>query len=567
MGTQVSRGGRKIAVRHASILCSQWVLVSAISSLVALAVVAPFFILGNASGHDFEFHLASWMEVAQQWREGIFYPRWAALANWGFGEPRFIFYPPASWMLGAALSFVFPWNMVPGAFIWIALTIAGTSMFALAKEWLSQADAVAAAVLFAVNPCHLLVVYWRSDFAELLVSAVIPLAVLFAMRTASTGWAAVIPLALVTATVWLGNAPAAVIVTYSVALLLGILAAHGRSIWPVIYGGTALALGFALAAFFIVPAAFEQRWVNISEVLSSGLRFSDNFLFAHTADPEHDRFNSIASAIAFETIAATVSAVGIFWRWWREQRALCWVLLAFIVVSSVLMLPITSPVWAHAPELGFVQFPWRWLLALDVPFALAIAAAMARLSPILKRSTWAFAVVGLAITGLLLTRTNWWDAGGPKDIFESNFSTGAGYLGTDEYSPRGSDHYDLQQGAPLVSLREKTNALESRASVQIQDWGLERKNFVIHSREASTAVLRLDDYPAWRVQINGKSGHRFAAPTGQMLVPLPAGTSQVQITFATTPDRVWGGVISVLAALAVFVAVLVHRIRLRQTKS
>lgn len=102
----------------------------------AFAVEIPFFFFGTPSGHDVEFHLYSWLEVLGQWRHGILYPRWAGLAHFGYGEPRFIFYPPASWLLGATLSAIVPWTLAASVYIWLVLTASGISMFLLARRWL-----------------------------------------------------------------------------------------------------------------------------------------------------------------------------------------------------------------------------------------------------------------------------------------------------------------------------------------------------------------------------------------------------------------------------------------------
>jgi len=173
--------------------------------LASTAIVLPMLFHGNISGHDFSFHMDSWMDVRGQWREGILFPRWAEWANWGFGEPRFIFYPPLSWMIGAALGSLLPWRMAPGAYVWITLIIACLSMWRFAREVLPSRYANLAAVLYAANPYHLVMVYYRSAFSELLAAALLPLLFWAAIRVIEGEWRQVPTLAIVLAGIWLSG--------------------------------------------------------------------------------------------------------------------------------------------------------------------------------------------------------------------------------------------------------------------------------------------------------------------------------------------------------------------------
>jgi hypothetical protein len=540
---------------------NEWRIAFLFASLAATAVVLPTFFLGNASGHDFQFHLAGWLDVAGQWHEGILFPRWAEWANWGFGEPRFIFYPPASWMLGAALGSILPWQMAPGAFIWLALVLAALTMWRLARQYLPTPQALTAGILYAVNPYHLVIVYYRSDFAELLASALFPLLVLGASRVMRDGWNRVPALALAFGLIWLSNAPAAVIATYSLALLLVVGCALGRDRKPLLAGAAAMAGGFALAAFYILPAAWEQRWVQISQALTENLRPAQNFLFTHSNDPEFVLFNWKVSAIALGTILITALTAVFVARQRGDFLQLWWMLLALAAASTFLMFPASLFLWQLLPKLQFVQFPWRWLVPLNVAFAFFIAAMLQT-----SRKRWVGWTAILLCTGALgtaLVKDAWWDS---EDIpaLIAAIQSQHGYEGTDEYQPLGCDRYQLPGQPPASADNDDSPNLNESAvtpapgartpikgeGAHIALWTTEEKLFTARKNQQFTLALKLINYPAWEIRVDEKVVQANPLPeTAQMSFSIPAGEHSVHVHFRRTPDRTTGSAISLFSVL------------------
>ncbi|MFI5071129.1 MAG: 6-pyruvoyl-tetrahydropterin synthase-related protein [Terriglobales bacterium] len=507
----------------------------------SLAVVLPFIFWGNASGHDFEFHMNSWMEILSQWKLGVIYPGWAGLAHYGYGEARFIFYPPISWTLGAILGVILPWPIVPAAYIWVALTLSGCSMFLLSRVWLSRNDAIFAATFYAVNPYFLVIVYWRSAFAELLAGALLPLLALFVWRL-SRGRRALISLSFIVAAAWLTNIPAAVMVTYSLGLLVLVVAIGMRSPGTAGRSLLAVAIGMALASFYLLPAIYEQKWINIAQVLAPGVRPFDNFLFTYIHDADHDRFNLLVSLIAFSEITAIAGVIVLLRK--RLSRPLSSYFILWGVASVLVMFPFTSFAWKYFPEFQFVQLPWRWLLCLNAAFAMLFSLAWHRWIP-----RFLIYAVFLTMIAFVWHRVQqpWWD--NSSDIAEmlDDQESGQGYEGTDEYVPAGTDGYDISKDAPLVTSDAPS------AQVQIQRWNAQSRRFTAEARTPSTLYLRSFNYPAWRVEVNGNATPtQTRAVTGQMVIPIQAGINRVSVTFTRTWDRAVGMLVSLFTAFILF---------------
>ena len=550
--------------------------------LTALVASLPR-IRGVSCGDDFDFHLLSWMEAQRSWTQGIPYPHWVQSANWGAGEPRFVFYPPLSWITGALLGFALPWNWVAAVFIFLALTAAGLATRALARQFLPAPNATLAGILATATPYAFFVADRRSALSELAAAAWIPLLLLYAWREPSANAKnrlipnpySLIPVSLVVAAVWLTNAPSGVMASYLLAFAALSAAILQRKWQPILRAAIAAPLGLGLAAFYLVPAAWEQRWIDVRQALDIGMRIQDSWLFAHHADPSlalHDHVLAIASTLVIFTVALAIASFAIALR--RRQLSPTtrhyWLSLAILVpILFLLQLPFTAPVWSTLPKLQFLQFPWRWLTVLGTPYAIFLAAASplgTRRARIWSSIAWAAVLLGLAVASTQMF-FQYCDDEDQVSAQISDFQTDSGVDGTDEYAALGADNTLVATGLPdACQVSDPTQELgepdkdsgdipvwypeqgSCDATYSAQLWQTEHKRFQIDSDDDGFLILRLRRYPAWGISVNGlpisSQGNR---EDGLIEIPIVAGRSDIEIRWTTTPDVLWGRRISLVS--------------------
>jgi hypothetical protein len=483
---------------------------TAILLLAAAIACAPILRQGASCGHDFDFHLVSWMDARQAWQHGLFYPHWSPSSNFGAGEPRFIFYPPLTWMLGALLGLALPWTLVPVVLTFLLLAATGLATRSLARLRLSELPATLAGVLALGSGYALFTAYERTAYGELAGGLWIPLLLFFQLRRRPDGWiASSLPTALVLAACWLCNAPVGVIASYLLLFVAGAQAFLHRSAKPLLPAALASALGLALCAFYLIPAAYEQKWVEIQQATSdAGERIENNFLFMHSTAPLmalHDEVLHSVSVIGTGMLAASFLALLLLFLQKRKAAlrnaatppetaadpAFLTLLALLPLLVLILQLPFSLPLWNLLPKMRFLQFPWRWFLVLEAPMAILLLAALwpndkqyteSReqragqvssnkdgkrwwgTSTSLRWPHWLLSALCLLWT---LAAATWagqhfyqpCDEEDNPTAMAAAFRSGAGFAGTDEYTSRGADPSLMARELPAACLAATPTAI------------------------------------------------------------------------------------------------------------
>ena len=561
--------------------------------LLALLLVSPLLRHGPSCGHDFGFHMQSWMDASEQLRHGHLLPRWAYSPAFNAGEPRFIFYPPISWLLGALLLLAVPVPLVTSAFTFVALSAAALAMYALARRFCTREAALVTAALYIGNPYVLFTAYERTAFAELLAAAWLPLLFRAAFADRPRILDAAIPLALL----WLTNAPAAVMGTYAFAATIVLRAGFAwwtnrsdregsrRPVVSLLTQGTgALLLGLCLPAFYLLPAAYERRYVQIAMAIIPNMRVEDNFLFGHTGYGPHDQVLHTASLVALELalLTALVLVLGGISRFraagskaaptGRTDFVLPVVATLATVIVALLFHP-ALPLWHILPEMSFLQFPWRLLAVLGCLLGIAAALALRQL----RLSPWLASLAAIVVVAAPMFASY----GQFRQVCEANelpadrltlFRSGHGVGPTDEYTPEPADNDQLRWHDPAFWLTADANAPAPNTvpnpAATNPDYdalpplaetvsGRAPSHLQLDLRKPADLVLNLRDYPAWQISVNGNTHvPHLQRDDGLLAVALPAGLSSVNVRWRTLPD-VWAG--DTLSLVAVGVAGLLRR--------
>jgi len=557
----------------------------AVAVLLIAATVAiwPQRRLGYSCGHDFDFHLLNWFEVLDSWKRGLFYPHWALSPNYGAGEPRFVFYPPVTWMLGAALRLRTGWYFVPTDLAWILLAGTGLATWALARKLVPEGAATLAGCAAVFSGYSLFTAYERSAFGELTGGFWIPLALLLILRDRKPAAGVLgrafdgsaFPLAVVMAGAWLSDVPLGVMASYLLAAAALAVAVMRRSWAPALRAAAGAIVGIGLACFYLVPATWEQKWVDVPQATNDpGSRIEASWMFARHSDPAlelHDAVLLKVSIIGASMLAVTFAGLAATWLRGRVKEKRDWWILISIFPFAILFLqlPISVLVWNVLPKLRFLQFPWRWFLLLEAPMGIFFAAALwpARL--------WRKIVIGTvcaaAFTGAaLLANHIFLQPCEPEDSIsgmQEAYKAGTGFDGTDEYEPPDADDSQVPTGLPGACLvRQPTTQLAAPQPDINPDWdpaqhtceatylstwaAPEHLRVLADTPSAGFFVLKLRTYPAWTVTVNGRTMHQYdKREDGLMAVPVPQGAVDVEIRWTTTPDVIAGRWLSGIALL------------------
>jgi len=466
-----------------------------------------------------------------------------------------------SWTLGALLGMALPWGAAPIVYTWLAVAASGFAMYRLAEEITgtkASAGSLIASAVYMANPYMLFTAYERTAYAELLAAAWIPLLLAAILRERVTVLRIAIPVALL----WLTNAPAAVMGCYAMALLAAVRlvriwrSAGARACFALasrVIGVVVLGLG--LAAFYIVPAAYERRWVQIAMVMVSGMRIGDNFLFHHTGDAPHDEVLHTASVIAVTILCAAAIALAAAWLRLRgangdsggrapeeKNTAAALAILAFVI--GFLLTPLSAAIWRIAPEMAFLQFPWRLTAVLAAVFCAGAALAAGRIKvsrPVAASASLAL-VAAMALPAVRQFRQECDD----EDTVAARlavFQAKTGTDPTDEYTPGEADNDALQHANPPFWLADNPDAQPPQGRA-----GQVPMHFVIAAAKPEYLILNLREYPAWQVHRNGQPvTNKFDRADGLIALEVPAGRSRIDIAYVKTGDVRLGEGISLVA--------------------
>ncbi len=348
--------------------------------LLALLAALPLWtgpgIVNTRGGGDSPFLFFRVHQLVANLREGVFPARWMPDAAYGLGYPFFNYYASLPYYLAALFNLI-------GFDLLVSIKLVQTLGFVFAAgamlHWAdrhvkTRSVSWLIAVAYTVAPYHLINVYVRGDsLSEFYAFIFYPLILWSIDRVfespRSFGWLALSYGGLIVT----HNVSALIFspfaLLYVASLLFKSKIENLKSKMGAVLIGFVFA--FALSAWFWLPALGEANLVQLDNQTTGYFNYAEHFRganlvqnslgfdYAITVDAQSNTPFAMGFVQAIATAAGLLAAL-ITWRRSSDKPFRAFALIG-LLIATLMITPLSKPLWDTLPLLPLTQFPWRFL--------------------------------------------------------------------------------------------------------------------------------------------------------------------------------------------------------------
>lgn len=347
--------------------------------LLAITIPAGWFLFGPGyyNMHD-DLQVMRIFEMEKCLADGQIPCRWAPDMAYGYGQAMFNFYSAFPYYLGALIRIITPLSIIGSVkfTFFLSLLVSAIGIYLLAKEFWGKLGGFLSAVLYVYAPYHALDIYVRGALAESWAIATLPLLWFSFYKLIKkpdflkAAFASVVFAVLLTT----HNISTLIYAPFTI-LWVAFWLFKEKGSKNLIYLLISGLLGIGLASFFILPALYEQRFVQIENLTKDYSDYHAHFvnlnqLFVDRSWGDGPSIWGDNDDISFQIgwphwwIAILVGLLSIYFVFRKKKilkPALILCSLVFFTLSAFLTHWRSLPLWEKVPLLPFVQFPWRFL--------------------------------------------------------------------------------------------------------------------------------------------------------------------------------------------------------------
>jgi hypothetical protein len=500
------------------------------------------------------WHHTTWLQhFSKQLAEGIWYPRWLAGTNFGYGSATFVFYPPLVYYLGSFLK-MSGLNTEQTIIALFVLATWGMGLsFYIYSHQRGRLVSLIGALIYMTAPYIAYNIYTRGALAETWALVWIPLG-FWLTEQAIVRPKFRILLTIFSALFALTHLPSLLIFTIVWTFYL-IYLCQKNPFKAVVATFFSAIIGWGLVSFYLLPAILEQSFVNMQIMTDVSGGFSANVIGSQSPH----KSMAIINKYYFYGLALIIiqSALALFY-YQKDQIKINLMIkwTAFLLFLAFFMSYLSSPIWQMSKILQMIQFPWRLLGIFSFGTAVLSTLLISELNQKKRQKILIIIVSFILLINIRYIYTYTKDLAtinNPKGKFTTTEIKRFEQILYDPYTDKLIDYIAfrplLKNGKILPPLigQPRVSVITGQATIYLNQWSSYQRIINLTVEEASIIKIRTFYYPAWHLYVNDKSYPIDVLEDGTIGIKLAPGSYVVSLLYQWTPAFTIGTVLSCLS--------------------